>query len=171
VWQTNHSAAGPQPFGILNAIAVPLANDTDLAWVNTGSATGAVDVRVDRRRGRWGRGVHTGLGVRVVDAKNFFFAYTSDGGGAPGSQVLNVGYYSNSKRVDLATGVAMPPNWTTLRVVTTDAGDLKIYADNTLLYSTNDPLLSTATGAGLYNNSAGLGLVNRWDNFTVFSAP
>lgn len=171
VWQTNQSSASPQPFGILNSIAVLLANDAALAWVQTGSATGKVDVRVDSRRGRWGRGIHTGLSFRVVDSNNFFFAYTSDAGGAPNSQVIKVGYYRNGQRVDLATSAALPGTWTSLRVVSTDAGELKVYVDNTLLYSTNSALMATATGAGLYNNSPGLGLVNRWDNFTVFNAP
>jgi hypothetical protein len=171
MWQTNQSPTSPQPFGILNSIAVLLANDAALAWVQTGSATGKLDVRVDRRRGRWGRGIHTGLSFRVVDANNFFFAYTNDAGGTPNTQTLRVGYYLDGQRVDLGTSAALPDTWTTLRVVTTDAGDLKVYADNSLVYSTNSPLMATATGAGIYNNSSGLGLVNRWDNFTVFNAP
>ncbi|HAF13270.1 MAG TPA: hypothetical protein DHU55_01210 [Blastocatellia bacterium] len=48
---------------------------------------------------------------------------------------------------------------------------IQVFGDGTLLYSTNNNLMSTATGAGLYNNSAGLGLVNRWDTFAVFNAP
>ena len=171
VWQSNQSPTSAQPFGILNSIAVLLANDTALAWVQTGSASGKLDVRVDRRRGRWGRGIHTGLSFRVVNANNFFFAFTSDAAGPPSTQALKVGYYLDGQRVDLATSAALPDTWTTLRVVTTDAGDLKVYADNTLLFSTNTPLMATAIGAGLYNNSFGLGLVNRWENFTVFNAP
>jgi hypothetical protein len=54
--------------------------------------------------------------------------------------------------------------------VTTAAGVVRVYADDTLLYSTTINLLSTADGAGLYNNGAGLGLTNRWDNFTIFKA-
>ena len=170
VWQTNQTAGGPQAFGILNSIAVLLGNDTAVAWVQTGSATGRLNVSVDRRRGRWGRGLDTGLSFRVVDANNFFFAYTTSPGGPSGSQLLKAGYYLNGQRVDLASA-SLPATWTTLRVITTDAGDLNVYADNTLLYLTNTPSLATATGAGLYNNSAGLGLVNRWDNFTVFNVP
>jgi len=171
VWQTNQAAAGPQPFGILNSIAVVLANDTAVAWVQTGSATGSVKVRVDRSRGRWGRGIHTGLSFRVVDANNFFFAYTTDAGGIPNNQVVKIGYYLNGQRVDLATSAALPANWTTLTVVTTSAGVLQAYADDTLAYSTSSSLMATATGAGLFNHSSGLGLVNRWDNFTVVDAP
>jgi hypothetical protein len=48
---------------------------------------------------------------------------------------------------------------------------VKVYVDSTLAYSANNPLMATATGAGLYNNSSGLGLVNRWDNFAVYNAP
>jgi hypothetical protein len=48
---------------------------------------------------------------------------------------------------------------------------LKVYADGVLLYTATNSSLANATGAGLYNNSKGLGLVNRWDNFTVYDAP
>ena len=171
VWQTNQAAGSAQPFGILNSIAVLLANDAAIAWVQTGSATGGVDVRVDRRRGRWGRGLDTGLGFRVVDANNFFFAYTSTTGGPSGNQLLKVGYFVNGQRTDLTAGATMPSTWTTLRVLTTDAGEVKVYADSTLVYSATNSLMAAAGGAGLYNNSGGLGLVNRWDNFTVFNAP
>jgi hypothetical protein len=108
------------------------------------------------------------LSFRVVDASNFFFAYTTT---ISGNQLLQVGYYLNGQRTELATGVAMPVTWTTLRVVTTNAGEVKVYADGSLVYSATNPFLATATGAGLYNNSSGLGLVNRWDNFTVYNAP
>lgn len=171
VWQTNQSLTNPQPFGILNSMAVLLANDAAIAWVPTRSSTGNLDVRVERRCGRWGRGIHTGLSFRVVDARNFFFAYTSDSGGALDTQKVRVGYYVDGQRVDLGTSAALPSNWTMLRVVTTDEGQVEVYADNTLVYSTDEPLMATATGAGIYNNSSGLGLVNRWDNFTVFNAP
>lgn len=171
LWQTNQSPTSAQPFGILNSIAVLLANDTALAWVPTGSATGNLDVRVERRTGRWGRGIHTGLSFRVVDANNFFFAYTTESGGTPNTRVLKAGYYVHGQRVELATSAALPGAWTTLRVITAETGELRVYADDTLVYSTSSPLLTTATGAGLYNNSYGLGLVNRWDNFSVFSAP
>jgi len=171
VWQTNQPAVGPQPFGILNSIAVLLGNDTAIAWVPTGSATGKVDVRADRMRGRWSRGIDTGLSFRVVDANNFFFAYTTEAGAPPNSQIVKLGYYLNGQRTDLATSAALPANWTTLRVVTTDAGVLKVYADDTLVYSGSSSLLATAIGAGLYNNRAGLALVNTWDNFAVYNAP
>lgn len=168
VWQTGQPLDTPQPFGILNSIAVPLANSAAVAWVPTGSDS--IAVRVERRRGRWGRGIHTGLSFRVVDAKNFFFAYTSDVIGAPGSQQLKAGYYLNDQRIDLTTGVAMPSTWTTLRVITLASGELQIYADNTLVYSTISSVLTGAKAAGLYHNSGALGLANRWDNFAVFAA-
>jgi hypothetical protein len=100
-----------------------------------------------------------------MDANNFFFAYTSDGA------TLHVGYYLNGQRVDLTPGAAIPANWTTLIVDTTNAGDLKVYIDSGLVFSTTNPLLASAGGAGLFNNSLGLGLVNRWDNFTVYDLP
>ena len=171
VWQTSQPAANAQPFGILNARAVLLANTMAIAWAPTGSASGNVDVRVNRYTGRWGSGVHTGLSFRVVDANNFFFVYTTDTSGSPNSKTVRVGYYLNGQRVDLTTGVAMPSSWTTLRVVTRNSGGVEIYVDSTLVYSTNSPLLASATSAGLYNDSAGMGLVNRWDDFTVFNAP
>jgi hypothetical protein len=142
-----------------------------VAWVPTGSATGDVDVRVNRYPGRWGSGIHTGLSFRVMDASNFFFAYTTETGGTPNSKTVHVGYYLNGQRADLTTSAAMPSSWTTLRVVTTNSGAMEVYVDSTLVYSTNSPLLESATGAGLYSDSAGKGLVNRWDNFTVFPAP
>ena len=59
------------------------------------SASGNVDVRVNRYTGRWGSGIHSGLSFRVVDANNFFFAYTTDTGGSPNSKTVRVGYYLN----------------------------------------------------------------------------
>ncbi|MGH9932575.1 MAG: carboxypeptidase regulatory-like domain-containing protein [Pyrinomonadaceae bacterium] len=171
VWQTNQAPASPQPFGILNARAVLLANSTAVAWVPTGAASGNADVRVNRYAGRWGSGIHTGLSFRVADANNFFFAYTAETGGTPNSKTVHVGYYLNGQRLDLTNGVAMPSSWTTLRVVTTNSGDIRVYVDSTLVYSTINPLLGSANGAGLYSDSAGTGLVNRWDNFTVLNAP
>lgn len=171
VWQSNQASTNPQPFGILNARAVLLANSTAVAWVPTGSTTGDVDVRVNRFNGRWGSGKHTGLSFRVLDAANFFFAYTTDTGDTSSPRAVRVGYYLNGQRVDLTNGVAIPSSWTTLSVVTSNSGNLRVYIDGSLVFSTNNPQLASATGAGLYNNSSGLGLANRWDNFTVFNAP
>ena len=111
------------------------------------------------------------MGFRVVDADNFFFAYTANSAATANAAILKVGYYSNGQRTDLSASAPLPDNWGTLIVVTTNLGEVKAYADNTLLYSANNPLMATATGAGLYNNSAGLGLTNRWDNFAVLNAP
>jgi hypothetical protein len=130
-----------------------------------------VDVRVDRFNGRWGSGKNTGLSFRVLDAVNFCFAYTADGADLSSPRVVRVGCYLNGQRVDLTNGVAIPSTWTTLQVVTSNSGDLRIYIDGGLVFSSNSPILASASGAGLYNNSSGLGLVNRWDNFTVFNAP
>ncbi len=171
VWQSNQAPANPQPFGILNARAVLLANATAVAWVPTGSASGNLDVRVSRYTGRWGSGIHTGLSFRVVDASNFFFAYTADSGSAATSKLVHVGYYLNGQRVDLTAGVSIPSSWTTLRVVTINSGALNVYVDDALVYAANSPLLATANGAGLYSDSPGMGLVNRWDNFTVLNSP
>jgi hypothetical protein len=110
----------------------------------------------------------------VADAANYFFAYTRDGA-APGTQVLDLGYYLSGQRVNLVTGVEMPQGWRTLRVVTKGAGGVTVYAEDlfssSIVYSTTSSLLRTAAGAGIYNNSPGSGLVNRWDDFIVLAAP
>jgi hypothetical protein len=170
VWQSSQPATNLQAFGILNARAVLLGNMTAVAWVATGSATGNLDVRVNRYKGRWGSGIHTGLSFRVVDANNFFFAYTDDVVGDPTKKTVRIGYYLAGQRVDLASGEALPTNWTMLRVDTTNSGDINVYVDAMPIYSTNNPLLAAATGAGLFSDSPGKGLVNRWDNFTVYAA-
>ncbi len=82
-----------------------------------------------------------------------------------------VGVHRLSQRRRRCSGAAIPSSWTTLRVVTTNSGDLRVYVDSILVYSTSSLLLASATGAGPYRDSAGMGLVNRWDNFTVFNAP
>ena len=170
-WLANAASSGPQPFGILNGRGVLLSNDTCVTWVPTGSSTGNLDLRVDRHAGIFGSGLDTGLSFRVADPQNYFFAYTSGTDQPASSRTLTVGYYLNGHRTDIAAGVSMPANWTALRVVTTSDGNIAVYADASLVYSGASDVLSSATGAGLYNDSAGLGLVNRWDNFTVFAAP
>jgi hypothetical protein len=111
------------------------------------------------------------LSFRVLDDHNFFFAYTGAGNTETSPRVLTVGYYLNGQRVNLITGVNTPASWTTLRVVTKASGEIVVYADGAQLYSTINATLATTVGAGLYNNSSGLGLLNRWDNFTVFDTP
>jgi hypothetical protein len=59
----------------------------------------------------------------------------------------------------------------TLRVVTTQTGSIDIYADSVRVYYTTSAVNPFATGAGLYNNGAGMGMMNRWDNFTVMDVP
>ncbi len=168
-WQTYPVLSGRKPFGILNGMAVLLANATSVAWVDTGSSTGNLNISAERHARFWNCGVSTGLSFRVMDEKNFFFAYTT--GDATGNQTLTVGYYLDGHRTDLVTNVAMPASWTTLRVVTKSTGGINVYADGTLLYSTTSSVLASATGAGIYNNAPDLALVNRWDNFTVSDAP
>jgi len=105
-----------------------------------------------------------------VDQANYFFAYTSDSVASPGNQFLNVGNFVNGSRSMLASGLLIPSSWTTLRVVTRANGSLQVFIDATLVYSTNIAALANASKAGLFNNSGGLALVNRWDNFMVFDA-
>lgn len=159
-------------FGILNGRAVILANTFEsIAWVPTGSVTGDMDVRVNRRAGVWGSGVDTGICFRVTDGSNYFFAYTGSGNDQSTSRTLTVGYFLAGVRTNLVVGEPMPAQWTTLRVMTTNAGSIKVYADQSLVYMTSSNILSAAKGAGLYSNYLGLGLANRWDNFTVLDAP
>ena len=170
VWQMKAGADQLLPFGILNGRVVLLGDDTSVCWVNTGSTSGNLDIRANRQRGRWGSGSNTGLSFRVVDQANYFFAYTSDSIASPGNQFLSLGSFLNGARSMIASGLPLPGNWTTLRVVTRANGTILVFADATLVYSTNIATLANANKAGLFNNSAGLGLVNRWDNFTVFDA-
>jgi hypothetical protein len=172
-WQTNMPTAQPQPFGILGGRAVPLADDTTLAWVSTGAGSANLDVRVERTVGSFGSGVNTGLCFRVADKNNFFFAYTTDDEANPSApKRLTLGYYLSGVRTILAADIALPQgNWKTLRVVTTQTGAINIYADNVPVHFTNSAVHALATGAGLYNRAAGMGLSNRWDNFTVFEVP
>ncbi len=65
----------------------------------------------------------------------------------------------------------MPENWTKLQVVTTSAGNIDVYADTTLVYSTTSNVLATATGVGLFNFNDYYALANRWDNFIVYDRP
>lgn len=169
-WRTNVEGKGAQPFGILNGRAVLLADSRSLAWVDAGEGFDDFDVRVARRNGANESGRDTGLCFRVSDSANYFFAYTTEGAN-PSARLLTVGYYSNGQRTTLASGLATPANWTTLRVKTNAAGLLEVYAENTKVYSAQNSLMSTATGAGLYNDGPGLALANRWDNFTLFATP
>ena len=168
-WQTNEAQGQPQPFGVLNGRAVLLANTRVVTWTNAPAGDADLDIRVDRHAGVWGTGHNTGISFRVTDSSNCFFAYTKDNVDASQPEILTVGYYLGGVRTDLATGIPLPASWTTLRVVTTEAGAISVYADSTLLYSTTNNLFSNSTGAGLYNRAAGLALTNRWDNFTVYS--
>lgn len=169
-WLTNVTDGGPQPFGILNGRAVLLADGRSVAWVG-GLGGGDLDVRASRQPRPAGGGHNTGLSFRVQDANNFFFAYTSEGESPAAPKTLMVGYYKDGVRTELASGVAMPASWTTLRVVTTAAGTISVFADAVPVYAAVEVELSTAAGAGLYNNASGLGLTNRWDNFTILPAP
>ena len=172
-WLTNIDAGQSQPFGILSGHAVLLRNETALAWVSTGASTGNLDIRVSRTLGKGGSGANTGLSFRVADKNNFFFAYTSDGADqSVKTQKLTLGYYQLGVRTILASDIALPSNnWKILRVVTSQSGEISIYADNDQVYSTTSLMLANATGAGLFNNAAGLSLTNRWDDFTVYDAP
>jgi hypothetical protein len=150
---------------------VILSNVAAVTWVSIPSPHPGLDIQADRRPGYWGSGQNTGISFRVADARNYFFAYSSDGADTSAPKKLTVGYYSDGLRTDLATAVVMPADWTTLRAVTTTTGVVNVYAGSTLLYTTNNSFLSSSAGAGLYNNGPGLGLTNRWDNFTIFDAP
>ncbi len=172
-WQSNQDVAQPQPFGILGGRAVLLMDDAAVAWISTGATIGNLDIRVDRTSGTFGSGLNTGLCFRVTDKNNFFFAYTSDDDtDASKPRRLSLGYFQSGLKTVLASNINMPSDgWTTLRVVTLQAGNINIYADNVPVYSTNSAIDALATGAGLYNNAPGTALTNRWDNFTVLDVP
>lgn len=166
-WQTNVDAASAQPFGILNGRAVLLANAASVAWVNPVAPSADLDVSVNRRPRQLGTGQNTGLSFRVLNASNYFFAYTSEGATQADPKRLTVGYYLNGVRTDLVTDLQLPNDWTTLRVETRADGRINVYRSQQLVFSTTSSVLANATGAGLYNNAPGLGLTNRWDNFTI----
>jgi hypothetical protein len=167
-WRTGVAAPAAQPFGILNGLAVALADAAAVTWVDAGKTD--LDVRVARHAGASGSGLDAGLSFRVVDSRNYFFAYTSEGA-SPSARVLTVGYYAGGRRTTIASDLSMPASWTTLRAVTNASGLVAVYADGARLYETQSTFLSNATGAGLYNSGPGLGLTNRWDNFTVYATP
>lgn len=85
---------------------------------------------------------------------------------------VSTGALEAGVRTVLAANITLPPEkWKTLQVVTTQSGAINVYADNTLVHSTSSIVHAFATGAGLYNHGAGMGLSNRWDNFTVRAVP
>ena len=171
-WQSNLSAAQPQPFGILGGRAVLLGDDAALAWVSAGSNAN-LNLSVERAVGAYGSGVNTGLSFRVVDKNNFFFAYTTDDkANSAAPKRLPLGYYLSGTKTVIADDVAMPQgSWKTLRVVTMQAGSINVFADDALVHSTNSAVHGFATGAGLFNHGSGTGLSNRWDNFTILDVP
>jgi hypothetical protein len=178
-WQSNVNPAQPQPFGILNGHVVPLADSMALAWVTPAAGSGNLDVRVNRTFGKWGTGRNTGLCFRVIDKDNFFFAYTANNpADLAGPKLVTVGYVQAGIPTILASGLAIPTDsanppdiWRTLRVVTLESGAITIYASSKLVYSTSNSFAATATGAGLFNCCAAMGIENRWDYFAVFDAP
>ena len=84
---------------------------------------------------------------------------------------MTIGYYQAGTQTILVNGIVVPSDsWTVLRAVTTTSGSISIYADALLIYSGNNSFVANATGAGLFNFGPGMGLENRWDNFTVLDA-
>ena len=172
-WQSAPSTPTAAAFGILNERAVVLANRRALAWVALPPASLSTghELRVRRRTGTRAVGHDTGLVFRVADADNYFFAYTTGGNSAPNARALTVGYYLNGQRTELASGISIAGGWAELRVVTTPAGAIRVYANDAPVYSTTHGLLAGANGAGLYSNAPGLSLSNRWDDFIVYELP
>ena len=169
-WVMDQDQDQHKPFGILNGLGVILADAAAVSWVNTGSTSGNLDVRVDRKTGNRGSGVSTGISFRVRDYSSYFFAFTSTNGSLPGPQTLTVGYYLDGFKTTLVSGASIPQPFTTLRVVTKATGIIQVFVDSALVYSTTQLVLSRETKAGLYSDARGMGLVNRWDNFRVFEA-
>lgn len=171
-WRTNVDASLPQPFGILNGRAVLLANSTSVAWVEVGAVAANLEISVSRLARTMGTGQNTGLSFRVMDGSNFFFAYTSEGAVQSDPKKLTLGYYLNGVRTDLLTDATMPKNaWAILRVRSYADGRINVIVNGGVAFSLTSDVLANATGAGLYNNGSGLSLTNRWDSFTVSSAP
>jgi Concanavalin A-like lectin/glucanases superfamily/Carboxypeptidase regulatory-like domain len=167
-WQMGQDQNQLRPFGILNGVGVVLADSAAVTWVNTGSNTANLQIQVDRKPGRAGSGVSTGLSFRVKDTNNYFFTYTSGSQISPATQTLTLGYYFEGFRTTIASQLPMPATWTRLTVVTLSSGSFKVFADSTVVFSGTELVLSQETKAGLYSNDRGMGLVNRWDNFAVF---
>jgi hypothetical protein len=168
-WRTGAASGTPQPFGILNGRGVFLGVGRAITWIDAGTGNNNLDIRVDRRPRAWGSGQDTGISFRVLDAENYFFAYTVESAD-PSLRTLRVGYVAGGQRTDLTNGVTTPESWTTLRVVTSAAGLLEVYADGSKIFSAQNTSMASATGAGLYGDGPGLGLSNRWENFTVFGS-
>jgi hypothetical protein len=156
------------PFGILCGMAVVLANKTTWAYVNAGLTN--QDIRVSRlASSTWSCGVSTGLIFRYTDALNYWWAYTL--GTTTTGQLLYVVKTVAGVQTTLINGVAMPPAWTVLKVVTLPAGTVKVYADSTQVDSTiTDSAGATATRSGILCPTTGRGLYYRYDNFTVLPA-
>jgi hypothetical protein len=166
-WHYNNGSGNKTPFGIYKGKAVNLENYTKMmAFVSTNSTNN--DIRVDRRaNSSWQNGVSTSILFRVsADGGSYCYAYTV--GNATNNQLLTVSCTSTG---DLATGIACPASWTTLRVITKSNGTLQVYADATSLYSTTNGSLSGNNGLGIIGVNLGTGLRYRWDNFTVYEAP
>lgn len=175
-WQAaplSPTAGNDEPFGLLNGRAVALSEFPAgyLAWVDTGPATGYLQVVSWREPGFWKTGFDTGLVFRVADADNYFFAHTNGDPVNPATRKLIVGYRQAGRRNYLAVNLPMPAAWTRLQAVTKADGRIEIYADDTLVYTTTSDLFVGATGAGIYNDSDTHALHNRWDNFTVYTQP
>ena len=168
IWQMDQDQNQLRPFGILNGVGVVLADSAAMTGVSTGSNTANLQIQVDRKPGRAGSGVSTGLSFRVKDTNNYFFAYTSGSQASPETQTLTVAYYLEGVRTTIASQLPMPATWTRLTVVTLSSGSFKVIADSTIVFSGTELILSKETKAGLYSNDRGMGLVNRWDNFAVF---
>src|SRR2546429_3384221 len=160
-WQSSQTTQGRKPFGILNGRAVPLSDNFSVAWVQPATGS-ALLVQSDRQNATYGSGVDTSVAFRVQDADNFWFVYTHDSGAK-----LSLGYYQAGIRTDVAS-YNMPTAWTTLKVFTrpTDGG-INIVANSFDIASLTNPTMKSNQGCGIFNNGAGLGLSNRWDNFTI----
>src|SRR5438876_2119778 len=160
-WQSSPTIQGRKPFGILNARAVPLTNNFSIAWVQPASNSASLG-QSDLQNATYGSGVDTSVAFRVQDADNFWFVYTHDSG-----TKLSLGYYQAGIRTDVAS-YNMPTAWTTLKVSTRPAdGGISIVANLFDIASLTNPTMKSNQGCGIFNNGAGLGLSNRWDNFTI----
>lgn len=170
VWDSEpYPGAGQSSYGILRGRVVALANQTSQARVE--AQTTDVDVRVDRSPGGWGSGISTGIVFRYVNPTNHCFAFT--GGASASTQGLVYGCTVSGATTYYSLGAPLPTTWTTLRVVSKASGQISVYVtgNTAVVYNTTSSANASGTKVGLYSDTFGRGLSNRWDNFTVYAAP
>jgi hypothetical protein len=161
------------PFGLMSGRAVFLERQPGLAWVDAG--TTEQDVRVERLRIGLEYGT-AGAAFRVVDAKNWSYAFVDQEQSATGAPApVQVGAFVNGV-LGPVTSIASPnEDWSFLRVVAqTSTVDLYVSThggnDWTKIGTVaNQRATAAATGAGLIGAPTAEQATSLWrvDTFTV----